>query len=92
MGVIVLWGAIAMGGAIETIGVATVGLTLPVLPKRSLPMLDPTAKTAVIAALSFWQSLRSTLRNRPFLILCSSTILAQTAYAMLLSNLLTLLP
>ncbi len=76
-----------MGRVIGTIGVATVGLTLPVLPKRSLPTLDATDKTEVIAALSFWQSLRSTLRNRPFLILCSSTILVQTAYAMLLSNL-----
>ncbi|MBD2080429.1 MFS transporter [Leptolyngbya sp. FACHB-17] len=81
------WGAIAMGGVIGILGVVTVGLTLPVLPKRSLPTLDATDKTEVIAALSFWQSLRSTLRNRPFLILCSSTILVQTAYAMLLSNL-----
>lgn len=81
------WGAIAMGGVIGTIGVATVGLTLPVLPKRSLPASAPTTKTQVTASMSFWQSLRATLRNRPFLILCSSTILVQTAYAMLLSNL-----
>lgn len=81
------WGAIAMGGVIGTIGVATVGLTISVLPRRNLPVLDPTTKTQVTASMSFWQSLRTTLQNRPFLILCSSTILVQTAYAMLLSNL-----
>ncbi|MBW4528327.1 MAG: MFS transporter [Phormidium tanganyikae FI6-MK23] len=81
------WGAIAMGGAIGIIGVVTVGLTIPVLPKRILPTLDPTGEGEEITSMSFWQSLHATLRNRPFLILCSSTILVQTAYAMLLSNL-----
>lgn len=81
------WGAIAMGGVIGTIGIVTVGLTLPVLPKQVLPTLDPTGKGEAMASMSFWQSLRATLRNRPFLLLCSSTILVQTAYAMLLSNL-----
>lgn len=81
------WGAITMGGVIGMIGVATVGLTLPVLPQRIRSKLDTTSKTEGASSMSFGQSLRTTLRNRQFLILCSSTILVQTAYAMLLSNL-----
>lgn len=73
------WGAVAMGAVIGVIGLVTAGLTVQVLPER--PKYNSTT------AMSFGQSLRATLRNQPFLILCSSTILVQTAYAMLLSNL-----
>jgi GPH family glycoside/pentoside/hexuronide:cation symporter len=73
------WGAVAMGAVIGVIGLVTAGLTVQVLPERP--------KHKFSAAMSFGQSLRATLRNQPFLILCSSTILVQTAYAMLLSNL-----
>jgi GPH family glycoside/pentoside/hexuronide:cation symporter len=72
------WGPVAMGGLIGAIGLASVGLTLRVLPVRLPP---------ATATMGFWQSLRCTLRNRPFLILCGSTILVQTAYAMLLADL-----
>ncbi len=68
------WGAISMGGVLGTLGVVTVGLTLLVLPKRIRPAVGSSAKVEVIASMSFWQSLRATLRNRKFLILCSSTI------------------
>lgn len=73
------WGAVAMGAVIGMIGLVMAALTVQVLPERS--------KHNFIPAMSFGQSLRATLRNQPFLILCSSTILVQTAYAMLLSNL-----
>ncbi|XGW00814.1 MAG: MFS transporter (plasmid) [Leptolyngbya sp. BL-A-14] len=72
------WGPVAMGGVMGVIGLATVGLTVRVLPAD----IPPTA-----APMGLRQSLRCTLRNRPFLSLCGSTILVQTAYAMLLANL-----
>lgn len=73
------WGAVAMGTVIGVIGLVTAGLTVQVLPEHP--------KHNATVTMSFGQSLRAMFQNRPFLILCSSTILVQTAYAMLLSNL-----
>lgn len=73
------WGAVAMGTVIGVIGLVTAGLTVQVLPEHP--------KHNAPVTMSFGQSLRAMFQNRPFLILCSSTILVQTAYAMLLSNL-----
>jgi GPH family glycoside/pentoside/hexuronide:cation symporter len=72
------WGAIAMSVVMGAVWLASVGLSLLVLRDRILP---------VTQSLSFRQSIVITLQNRQFLILCVSTIVVQTAYAMLLSNL-----
>ena len=72
------WGAVAMSLVIGTIWLVSVGLTLVVLREHL-----PSAPTS----LSFRRGIFLTLQNRQFLILCVSTIVVQTAYAMLLSNL-----
>ncbi len=69
---------IAMSVVMGAIWLASVGLSLLVLRERILP---------IARSLSFRQSIVITFQNRQFLILCVSTIVVQTAYAMLLSNL-----
>lgn len=72
------WGAVVMSLVIGVIWLVSVGLTLRVLHDRILP---------VAPTLTFRRSIFITLQNRQFLILCVSTIVVQTAYAMLLANL-----
>ena len=71
-------GAMGMSLVVAALGLISVLLTLMAL--RETPILSTHTMT-------FWKSMRATLRNGQFLRLCLSNLMLQTAYAMLLANL-----